>query len=120
MEKDFYKKEEISQIGRETTIQEDTKQIDNSSISASPHSDKHYPDKHQSDEHWAQISNHIRKEIGDTAWRNWIKPLHLAGVESEIIQLETTSRLVRDRVGSHYSDKLRIIAKTLSLSILTL
>ena len=122
MEKDFYKKEEISQIGRETTIQEDTKQIDNSSISASPHSDKHYPDKHQSDEHqsdehWAQISNHIRKEIGDTAWRNWIKPLHFAGVESEIIQLETTSRLLRDRVSSHYSDKLRIIAKTLSLPI---
>ena len=62
MEKDFYKKEEISQIGRETTIQEDTKQIDNSSTSASPHSDKHH-----SDEHWAQISNRIRKEIGDTA-----------------------------------------------------
>ena len=66
MEKDFYKKEEISQIGRETTIQEDTKQIDNSSTRASTHSDKRYPDKHHSDEHWAQISNHIRKEIGDT------------------------------------------------------
>ena len=105
MEKDFYKKEEISQIGKETNIQEDTRQSDNSSKSASPHSD----------EYWAQISNHIRKEIGDTAWRNWIKPLHFAGVESEIIQLETTSRLVRDRVSSHYSDKLRIIAKTLSV-----
>jgi chromosomal replication initiator protein len=112
VEKDYYKKEEISQIGRETNIQEDTKQSDNFITSASPHLDKHH-----SDEHWAQISNHIRKEIGDTAWRNWIKPLHFAGVVSEIIQLETTSRLVRDRVSSHYSDKLRIIAKTLSLPI---
>ena len=98
MKKDVYKKEEISQINRETAIQEDNNQNGNSSKVVSPHSD----------DQWAEISSHIRKEIGDTAWRNWIKPLHFAGIESEIIQLETKSRLVRDRVSSHYYDKLCI------------
>ena len=107
MEKNFHKQGKISPINEENTNQDKKIDGDYARKLASINSK----------DVWEEISGYMHKEIGDTAWRNWIKPLHFSGIEENIIHLKTSSRLVRDRVNSHYSDKLRIIAKSLSLPV---
>ena len=69
------------------------------------------------DKIWDVISSQIRKDIGETAWRSWIKPLEFGDLKDGVIHLSASSKLVCDRVKSHYSDKLRLIAKSLSLPV---
>ena len=107
MEKDFYKKEEINSTDKgNKTLVENLKNSDSNKIE----SDK-------PNVVWKVLSEQIRKDIGETAWRNWIKPLEFECLDEEIIYLKSSSKLVRDRVKSHYSDKLRIVAKSLSLPV---
>ena len=71
----------------------------------------------KTDQLWHVVSEQIRKDIGETAWRNWIKPLEFDYFEAETIHLKSSSKLVRDRVKSHYADRLRLVAKSLSLPV---
>ena len=57
---------------------------------------------------WAGVSERMRRDIGDTAWRSWIKPLTPAKIKQDILVLHVDSRLVRDRALSQYSDRLRL------------
>ena len=102
MEKDFYKKDVINSTDGKTDTREKN--------SKTHFINKNLTDK--TDELWRVISVQIRKDIGETAWRNWIKPLVFETLETEIIHLNSPSKLVRDRVKSHYADKLRLVAKT--------
>ena len=72
------------------------------------------------DKIWDVISSQIRKDIGETAWRSWIKPLEFGDLKDGVMHLSASSKLVCDRVKSHYSDKLRLIAKSLSMPVLAL
>ena len=107
MEKDFYKKDVINSTDGKNNTRERSSKTDSTN--------KNISDK--TDELWRLISVQIRKDIGETAWRNWIKPLVFERLETEIIHLKSPSRLVRDRVKSHYADKLRLVAKSLSLPV---
>ena len=50
------------------------------------------------------------QDIGDAAWRNWIKPLRVNRLEAGTLTLETDSTLTRERVNSQYADRLRVIS----------
>ena len=52
----------------------------------------------------------MRRDIGDAAWRNWIKPLRVNRLEAGTLTLETDSTLTRERVKSQYADRLRVIS----------
>ena len=104
MKNDFNYKDGFSKLARQATSEDNS---DNTQICSSI----------VAEQLWVKIESQIRQDIGDTAWRNWIKPLHFSGLENDIIELTTTSKLVRDRVKSHYSDKLRLIAKSQSLPV---
>ncbi|MGB1684227.1 MAG: chromosomal replication initiator protein DnaA [Candidatus Puniceispirillaceae bacterium] len=52
----------------------------------------------------------MRHDIGDAAWRNWIKPLRVNRLEAGTLTLETDSTLTRERVNSQYADRLRVIS----------
>ena len=52
----------------------------------------------------------MRRDIGDAAWRNWIKPLRVDRLEAGTLTLETDSTLTRERVNSQYADRLRVIS----------
>ena len=52
----------------------------------------------------------MRHDIGDAAWRNWIKPLRVNRLEAGTLTLETDSTLTRERVNSRYADRLRVIS----------
>ncbi len=52
----------------------------------------------------------MRKDIGDAAWRHWIKPLRISRLEDGTLTLEAESTLARERVSSQYADRLRVIS----------
>ena len=59
---------------------------------------------------WGRVTQRMRHDIGDAAWRNWIKPLRVNRLEAGILTLETDSTLTRERVNSQYADRLRVIS----------
>ena len=52
----------------------------------------------------------MRKDIGDAAWRHWIKPLRISRLKDGTLTLEANSTLARERVSSQYADRLRVIS----------
>ena len=59
---------------------------------------------------WGRVTQRMRSDIGDAAWRNWIKPLRVNRLEAGTLTLETDSTLTRERVKSQYADRLRVIS----------
>ena len=70
---------------------------------------------------WGRVTQRMRHDIGDAAWRNWIKPLRVNRLEAGTLTLETDSTLTRERVNSQYADRLRVISaaefKTVSTGV---
>ena len=64
----------------------------------------------QIDSCWSRVTQRMRKDIGDAAWRNWIKPLRVSRLEDGTLTLEVNSTLARERVSSQYADRLRVIS----------
>jgi chromosomal replication initiator protein len=52
----------------------------------------------------------MRQDIGDAAWRHWIKPLRISRLKDGTLTLEAESTLARERVSSQYADRLRVIS----------
>ena len=59
---------------------------------------------------WGRVTQRMRHDIGDAAWRNWIKPLRVNRLVAGTLTLETDSTLTRERVNSQYADRLRVIS----------
>ncbi|MDC1381905.1 chromosomal replication initiator protein DnaA [Candidatus Puniceispirillum sp.] len=59
---------------------------------------------------WGRVNQRMRKDIGDAAWRHWIKPLRVSRLEDGTLTLEADSTLARERVSSQYADRLRVIS----------
>jgi len=62
------------------------------------------------DDAWERVTNRMRQDIGEAAWRNWIKPLRVSRLEDGTLTLEAASMLARERVSSQYADRLRVIS----------
>ena len=61
-------------------------------------------------ENGGRVTERLRHDIGDAAWRNWIKPLRVSRLQDGTLTLEAGSSLARDRVSSQYADRLRVIS----------
>ena len=59
---------------------------------------------------WDRVALRMRRDIGESAWRNWIKPLRFGRLEDGTLTLEASSTLARERVTSQYADRLRVIS----------
>ena len=59
---------------------------------------------------WGRVNQRMRKDIGDAAWRHWIKPLRISRLKEGTLTLEVDSTLARERVSSQYADRLRVIS----------
>ena len=56
---------------------------------------------------WARVRGLMRSEVGDAAYRSWLKPLALTDVAERKIRIAVPTRFMRDWVVSHYGDRLR-------------
>ena len=62
------------------------------------------------DDAWERVTNRMRQDIGEAAWRNWIKPLRVSRLEDGTLTLEANSTLACERVTNQYADRLRVIS----------
>ncbi len=66
---------------------------------------------------WSQVQGLLRAEFGETAYKTWLAPLSLVGVEGERVILAVPTRFLRDWVASHYADRIRAIWRRLNPAV---
>ncbi|MBP5858055.1 chromosomal replication initiator protein DnaA [Marivibrio halodurans] len=55
---------------------------------------------------WARIRARLRSEFGETAFKNWLKPLILDGIEGGTVRLTAPNRFMRNWIESQYGERL--------------
>ncbi|MFM8532816.1 MAG: DnaA N-terminal domain-containing protein, partial [Acidimicrobiia bacterium] len=60
---------------------------------------------------WARVRGILRAEVGEVAYRSWLKPLTLAGIEDGEVRIAVPTRFMQDWVRTHYAERLRALWK---------
>jgi chromosomal replication initiator protein len=56
---------------------------------------------------WARVRGVLRSEVGEAAYKSWLKPMTLIDVAGGVVRIAVPTRFMRDWVVSHYADRLR-------------
>jgi chromosomal replication initiator protein len=55
---------------------------------------------------WSRVLGQLKAEIGDDAFRNWLRQINLERIDGGQAVLSAPSRFLRDWVSTHYADRL--------------
>src|SRR5260370_35865373 len=55
---------------------------------------------------WLGVLGQLRAEIGEDAFRSWLRPMNLEHVDSGQAVIAAPTRFLRDWVATHYADRL--------------
>ena len=58
---------------------------------------------------WQRVRGRLRREVGDAAFKSWLKPLQLAGFADGNVVINAPSPLMREWVMSRYADRIRAL-----------
>jgi chromosomal replication initiator protein len=58
---------------------------------------------------WKRVSGLMRAEIGEAAYRSWLKPMIVRGESRGLVTMAVPTRFMRDWVLAHYADRLRAL-----------
>ena len=58
---------------------------------------------------WDRVIGRLRDEVGDTAFRSWLRPIIVHQVSSDSVRLGLPSRFMRDWVSTHYAERIRTL-----------
>jgi len=58
---------------------------------------------------WERIKERLREDLGEAAFRSWLRPLTLEGFADGEIRVAAPTRFMRDWVAVHYADRLRAL-----------
>lgn len=58
---------------------------------------------------WKRVSGLLRAEIGEAAYRSWLKPMVVRGSQAGLVTMTVPTRFMRDWVVAHYADRLRAL-----------
>jgi chromosomal replication initiator protein len=56
---------------------------------------------------WVRVRGVLRAEVGDAAYKSWLKPLTFVEIANGIVRVAVPTRFMRDWVANHYADRLR-------------
>ena len=56
---------------------------------------------------WTRVRGVLRAEVGDSAYKSWLKPLSLVSYDDGRVRLSVPTRFMRDWVSNHYGDRLK-------------
>ncbi|MGE0659739.1 MAG: chromosomal replication initiator protein DnaA [Reyranellaceae bacterium] len=65
--------------------------------------------KAQIDAQWARVRARLRQEVGELAYRSWLKPLTLGEVRNGRLRLVVPTRFMRDWINGHYAERLHAL-----------
>jgi chromosomal replication initiator protein len=60
------------------------------------------------DQQWARVKGKLREEVGEAAYKSWLKPMTLAEVDESEVRIAVPTRFMRDWVLTHYADRIRL------------
>ena len=55
---------------------------------------------------WERVLGQLKREVGETAYRNWLQSLQLERVEAGEAVIAAPTRFLRNWVATHYADRL--------------
>ena len=58
------------------------------------------------DDQWSAIRTRLQEELGDAAFRSWLKPLTLRRIENGAALVAAPTRFLRDWVSARYADRI--------------
>lgn len=61
------------------------------------------------DQQWARIRGRLKDEVGETAYRSWLKPLTVADLSQGQVRIVVPTRFMRDWIRTHYADRIRAL-----------
>ena len=62
-----------------------------------------------SGEEWARVRGRLRAEVGDAAFRSWLKPLTMVGAKNGVARMSVPTRFMRDWVVSNYAERIQML-----------
>ena len=61
------------------------------------------------DEQWARVRGRLRAEVGEAAYRSWLKPLTMVSVKKGAVRMAVPTRFMRDWVLSNYAQRIEAL-----------
>jgi len=58
---------------------------------------------------WDRVRGRLRDEVGDAAYRSWLRPITVHGMQGDSIRLALPTRFMRDWVATHYAERIRTL-----------
>ena len=58
-------------------------------------------------EQWARVRGRLRTEVGEAAFRSWLKPLTLVSHKGSVVRMSVPTRFMRDWVNGNYAERIR-------------
>ena len=58
---------------------------------------------------WQRVSGLLRAEIGEAAYRSWLRPMTVCSERDGFVIMKVPTRFMRDWVVSHYADRMRAL-----------
>jgi len=55
---------------------------------------------------WARVLGHLKTEVGEAAYRSWLRPMSVERVDDGEAIVAAPTRFLRDWVATHYADRL--------------
>jgi len=55
---------------------------------------------------WTRVRGVLRAEVGDSAYKSWLKPLNLVEYADGKVKLSVPTRFMRDWVANHYGERI--------------
>ena len=59
-----------------------------------------------SETEWARVLGHLKAEVGEAAYRSWLRPMSVERVDDGEAIIAAPTRFLRDWVATHYADRL--------------
>ena len=64
---------------------------------------------HSLDQEWGRVRGRLKDEIGETAFKSWVKPLTVGEFAGGQIRIVVPTRFMRDWIRAHYVDRIRTL-----------
>jgi chromosomal replication initiator protein len=58
---------------------------------------------------WMRVLGQLKAEVGEDAYRNWLRPMNLDRVDEGRVVIVAPTRFLRDWVITHYADRLLVL-----------
>ncbi|MEC7490100.1 MAG: chromosomal replication initiator protein DnaA [Pseudomonadota bacterium] len=55
---------------------------------------------------WTRVRGLLRAEVGDAAYKSWLKPLSIVEVLDGVVRLSVPTRFMRDWIANHFGDRI--------------